>query len=100
MNYSGQWDVAQACARLLTAKEQGIETGTIDENMLSRYLSMADFPDPDLFIRTSGEIRISNFILFQLAYTELFFTPVPWPDFTPAVFQEALDAYALRERRF
>ena len=61
---------------------------------------MADLPDPDLFIRTGGEMRVSNFLLWNLAYTELFFSPLLWPDFTPAAFDEALDFYAGRERRF
>ncbi len=94
MNYSGRWDVVQACAKLAEANIP------VTEDAFMRHLSAADVPDPDLFIRTSGEQRISNFMLFQMAYTELFFTPVAWPDFTPEILQQALDAYALRERRF
>jgi undecaprenyl diphosphate synthase len=94
MNYSGRWDVVQACAKLAEANTP------VTEASLMQHLAAAHVPDPDLFIRTSGEQRISNFMLFQLAYTELFFTEVAWPDFTPAILQTALDAFALRERRF
>jgi undecaprenyl diphosphate synthase len=100
MNYSGRWDVVQACAKMTTDLAGMATPPVITEEVLSRYLSIADFSDPDLFIRTSGEQRISNFMLFQLAYTELFFTPIAWPDFTPAILDEALAAYALRERRY
>lgn len=100
MNYSGRWDVLQACRRMLAELPAEKDTSSISEALFTGYLSAGDLPEPDLFIRTSGEQRISNFMLFQLAYTELYFTPVAWPDFTPAVFKEALDAYALRERRY
>ncbi len=95
MNYSGRWDMVQACGKMLASNPS-----VVTESLLASHLSLAGLPDPDLFIRTSGEQRISNFMLFQLAYTELFFTPVAWPDFSPSVLQEALDAYAVRDRRF
>ncbi|MGE8250762.1 MAG: undecaprenyl diphosphate synthase family protein, partial [Stenotrophomonas bentonitica] len=72
----------------------------IDEAMLSSRVALADLPPPDLFIRTGGDTRISNFLLWQLAYTELWFTDVLWPEFDAAVLQQAIDAYASRERRF
>jgi undecaprenyl diphosphate synthase len=100
MNYSGRWDVMQACKRMVASLPEGSSPDLITEELFSQYLSVGSLPDPDLFIRTSGEQRISNFMLFQLAYTELYFTPVAWPDFTPAVFEEALQAYALRDRRY
>lgn len=68
--------------------------------MFSSYLCLSDLPEPDLFIRTGGEVRISNFMLWQFAYTELFFPKAYWPDFGPDVFQQALTAFASRERRF
>lgn len=101
MNYSGRWDVVQAAKSMMSdVLEKDLSVDAIDETLFSQYLSIAHLPEPDLFIRTSGEQRISNFMLFQLAYTELYFTPVSWPDFSPAVFEEALQAYALRDRRF
>ena len=72
----------------------------IDEDVLSRHLDTAPFPDPDLLIRTGGEERISNYLLWQVAYAELFFSSVYWPDFGKEALREALDAYASRERRF
>ena len=77
-----------------------LEPGDITPQKLAQKLSFADLPDPDLFIRTSGELRISNFMLWQLAYAELYFTSAFWPDFDEAELQKALDYYANRERRF
>lgn len=101
MNYSGRWDIVQASRRMAEALPTlGRTPDSVDQVLFASYLSIASLPDPDLFIRTSGEQRISNFMLFQLAYTELYFTDVPWPDFTPAVFESALQAFALRDRRY
>lgn len=101
MNYGGRWDIANAVrhvAQQATKKELKIED--ISPALIQSHLSLADLPDPDLFIRTSGEQRLSNFFLWQLAYTELFFTDTYWPDFKLPAFEEALQYYATRERRF
>ncbi len=101
VNYGGRWDIAEATRKLATQVASGeIEPGDITIDSLSEQLSTADIPDPDLFIRTGGEHRISNFLLWQLAYTELFFTDVYWPDFSEEIFDEALASFAGRERRF
>lgn len=97
-NYGGRWDVAQAVQKLL-ASEPGAVRGFAPE-ALEPYLSMAYAPEPDLFIRTGGEQRISNFLLWQLAYTEFFFTDLLWPDFDAAALCTAIDSYRQRERRF
>ncbi len=100
-NYGGRWDIAQACAELARRAMRGeIDPETITEDSLEPFLSMAGVPEPDLFIRTGGEQRISNFLLWQLAYTEMYFTPVLWPDFDRAQFEQALVSYAGRQRRF
>ncbi|WP_126455556.1 polyprenyl diphosphate synthase [Sulfuriflexus mobilis] len=93
-NYGGRWDILQAAQRAVA------ENRTIDEELFTRYLSLSDLPEPDLFIRTGGEHRISNFLLWQLAYTELYFTDTLWPDFDKARFVEAMRDYAGRQRRF
>ncbi len=100
-NYGGRWDIAQACARVAEEVRAGrLEPAAITPDTLAPYLSMADVPEPDLFIRTGGEQRISNFLLWQLAYTELYFTPVLWPDFDRKEFDLALESFAGRQRRF
>jgi undecaprenyl diphosphate synthase len=100
-NYGGRWDIAQACAQLARRVQKGeTDPATITEASLEPFLSLADSPEPDLFIRTGGEQRISNFLLWQLAYTEMYFTPVLWPDFDRAQFEQALASYAGRQRRF
>ena len=96
-NYGGRWDVVQACRR---AVADGLGPGELTEDVLSRYTALSFAPDPDLFIRTGGEMRISNFLLWQAAYSELFFTDCLWPDFGTAEVDAALAAYARRERRF
>ncbi|ROH85292.1 isoprenyl transferase [Pseudomethylobacillus aquaticus] len=98
VNYGGRWDVVQAMQRLLA--EQGTQPADLDEQTLASYLSMAYAPEPDLFIRTGGEQRISNFLLWQLAYTELYFTDTLWPDFNAAALDLAITSYQQRERRF
>ncbi|MNC86189.1 Ditrans,polycis-undecaprenyl-diphosphate synthase [compost metagenome] len=96
-NYGGRWDILQALARLLKERPS---LGAIQEEMLSPYLAMSYAPEPDLFIRTGGEQRISNFVLWQLAYTELYFTDTLWPDFDAAALDRAIISYQQRERRF
>ena len=96
-NYGGRWDIMQALSALLRDR-QSVEA--IDETALAPYLAMSYAPEPDLFIRTGGEQRISNFLLWQLAYTELYFTETLWPDFGADDFAAALADYAARERRF
>jgi undecaprenyl diphosphate synthase len=95
-NYGGRWDILQAANRC-RVEHPGEE---ITEALLARYLALADCPEPDLFIRTGGEERVSNFLLWQLAYTELYFTPVLWPDFGAGALDEAIASYRARERRF
>ena len=97
-NYGGRWDIAQAVQRLLSARPEAAR-GFIPE-ALEPYLSMAYAPEPDLFIRTGGEQRFSNFLLWQLAYTELYFTDLLWPDFDAAALGAAIASYQQRERRF
>lgn len=100
-NYGGRWDIAQACAQLASRAVRGeIDPAAITEESIEPFLSLAGVPEPDLFIRTGGEQRISNFLLWQLAYTEMYFTPVLWPDFDRAQFEQALASYAGRQRRF
>lgn len=100
-NYGGRWDIAQACAELARhARQDLIDPDAIAPDNIGRFLSLYDTPDPDLFIRTGGEQRISNFLLWQLAYTELYFTPALWPDFDRAEFDLALASYVGRQRRF
>ena len=96
-NYGGRWDIMQALSKLM--KEKG-SLNEVQEEMLSPYLAMSYAPEPDLFIRTGGEQRISNFLLWQLAYTELYFTETLWPDFDAAALDEAIASYRRRERRF
>ena len=100
-NYGGRWDIAQAARNLAVQVKQGqLEPEAITEKELQSALSFADLPEVDLFIRTGGDLRLSNFILWQAAYAELYFTPVLWPDFDEATYQLALDDYAGRQRRF
>jgi undecaprenyl diphosphate synthase len=96
-NYGGRWDVVQAVKKLMAA---GVTADDMNEVVLAQQLSMADAPEPDLFIRTGGEKRISNFLLWQLAYTELYFTETLWPDFNARALDAALASYRTRERRF
>ena len=96
-NYGGRWDVVQACRH---AVADGLQPDEITEARLSGYMAMRHAPDPDLFIRTGGEVRISNFLLWQVAYSELVFTDCLWPDFDVHALDAALAAYAARERRF
>lgn len=97
-NYGGRWDIMQAVHKMI-AENPG-STVDFDESDIARHLAMADAPEPDLFIRTGGECRISNFLLWQLAYTELYFTDTLWPDFNASTLDEAVASYQKRERRF
>ncbi|HTJ89918.1 MAG TPA: polyprenyl diphosphate synthase [Acidocella sp.] len=97
LSYGGRADIVTAARRVI---EAGLAPEALSEQMFARYLSTDGIPDPDLLIRTSGEVRISNFLLWQLAYAEMVFTDVLWPDFDADAFAEALEAYTTRERRF
>ena len=102
LSYSGKWDIVQATNKFVeNCKKSGNgEIPAITAQDIAANLSTADIPDPDLLIRTSGEQRISNYMLWQTAYTEYYFTDILWPDFRKAEFQQALEAYSNRERRF
>ncbi|HQR51328.1 MAG TPA: isoprenyl transferase [Methylophilaceae bacterium] len=97
-NYGGRWDIMQAMKRMLQARPELAQDFT--EQDLADFLSMHYAPEPDLFIRTGGEQRISNFLLWQLAYSELYYTDALWPDFDDAAFKQAIQSYRQRERRF
>ena len=96
-NYGGRWDIVQAMKKLMAAN---VAPEEVSEATLAQHLSMGGVPEPDLFIRTGGEQRISNFLLWQLAYTELYFTNALWPDFDAAALDAAIASYRTRERRF
>ena len=96
-NYGGRWDIVQAVKKLMAA---GVTQEEVSETALAKHFSMADMPEPDLFIRTGGEQRISNFLLWQLAYTELYFTDSLWPDFDAVALDAAIASFRARERRF
>jgi undecaprenyl diphosphate synthase len=97
-NYGGRWDIMQAANRMAAAHPE--RAGSYGEDDLAPFLAMAYAPEPDLFIRTGGEQRISNFMIWQLAYAELYFTELLWPDFDAAALDAAIDSYRMRERRF
>jgi undecaprenyl diphosphate synthase len=97
-NYGGRWDIAQAAHKLIAANPEAAQT--FEPEALEQFLSMAYAPEPDLFIRTGGEQRISNFLLWQLAYAEFYFTDMLWPDFDAAALETAIASYRQRERRF
>jgi undecaprenyl diphosphate synthase len=100
-NYGGHWDITQACRALAGRVACGeLAARDITAGMIGAELSLADLPEPDLFIRTGGEQRISNFLLWQLAYTELYFTDILWPSFDEKALDDALRSYASRQRRF
>jgi len=101
VNYGGRWDIANACKQIADRVLAGeISPQDIDAELVDRHVCLADLPEPDLFIRTGGEQRISNFLIWQLAYTELYFTDVLWPDFNKDEFDRAISWYAGRQRRF
>ena len=101
LSYSGRWELVNAVRKIaVEVKEGRLEPGTISQETVQRFLCTAGFPDPELMIRTSGEFRISNFLLYQLAYAELYFTDIRWPDFRKENLYEAIQDFQNRERRF
>ena len=101
LNYGSRDEIARAVKKMMRDQEAGkLEWETVTEDTISNYLDTAGLPDPDLMIRTSGEERLSNFLLWQLAYTEFYFTPVPWPDFGRDELIQAIEKYNSRDRRY
>lgn len=100
LSYSGKWDLLQATKRYAAECMAAGSELPLDEEGFSNYLATAGIPDPDLLIRTSGELRISNYMLWQCAYTEFYFTPVLWPDFRKKDLDLAIESYKQRERRY
>ena len=101
MNYGGRWDVTEACRKIAYRVRDGdLHPDAITPELVDKSLSLSELPPPDLFIRTGGEMRVSNFLIWHLAYTELYFTDTLWPDFDKKSLDAALDAYAKRQRRF
>jgi undecaprenyl diphosphate synthase len=101
MSYGGRWDIVQAARSAIADVQAGhLRPEDLDEQRFAKYLSLPDTPDPDLFIRTGGETRISNFLLWNLAYTEMVFQQCLWPDFGESHLREAIESFAGRERRF
>ena len=101
VNYGGRWDIVDACKKLTKrVQSKEILPDEINESVFSEFISTYPLPEPDLFIRTAGEMRISNFLIWQLAYTELYFTDVLWPDFDDCQLQQALENYGQRKRKF
>ncbi|MBE9568705.1 MAG: di-trans,poly-cis-decaprenylcistransferase [Proteobacteria bacterium] len=107
-NYGGRWDIVNACRSLISSMQDSatdtdaasLDVQSIDEQLFGSFLSLSDTPEPDLLIRTGGEQRISNFLIWQLAYAELYFVDTLWPDFSDQDFSDALDWFAGRQRRF
>lgn len=101
LSYSGRWDIVNAVKDIAHDVKSGkVDPGNIDTNLFSKYLSTDSMPDPELMIRTSGEMRVSNFLLWQLAYSEIYISPILWPDFRREHLYEAIMDYQTRERRF
>ena len=101
LSYSARWEIVNAVKHIASAVKAGtLRVEELDEQKVSKAMTTRNMPDPDLLIRTSGELRISNFLLWQLAYSELYFTPCLWPDFTVEEFRRAIADYQHRERRF
>jgi len=101
LSYSARWEITNAAKKIArSVAEKRINPENIDQELMDQAMETAHIPDPDLLIRTSGELRVSNFLLWQLAYTELYFTPVLWPDFRKKHFYQAIIDYQRRERRF
>ncbi len=101
LSYSSRWDITEACRRIAAEAATGqIDPADISDQTVADHLSTADMPDPDLLIRTGGDMRVSNFLLWQIAYTEIYITPTYWPDFSAEDFRLALQSFAGRQRRF
>jgi undecaprenyl diphosphate synthase len=101
LSYSGRWEIVDAVKKIAEDVKQGLVTpSSISEDLFKNYLNTSPFTDPELLIRTSGEMRVSNFLLWQIAYSELYFTDVLWPDFRKKDLHEAIISYQKRERRF
>ena len=101
LSYSSRWEIVEACKSIAADVAAGnLSTAEIDDRLFAGRLSTSDMPDPDLLIRTGGDMRVSNFLLWQIAYAELFVTTTYWPDFTEADFYDAIESYAGRQRRF
>ena len=101
VNYGGRWDIVNAARQLaFRVRDNELDPAAIDQDLFSQHVSLADVPEPDLFIRTGGEKRVSNYLIWHLAYTEMYFTDVLWPDFSDVELGKALDFYASRQRRF
>jgi len=101
LSYSGRWDITQAVRKIVSdVKRNVLSEEDVDENVISKYLSTQGIPDPDLLIRTSGEFRISNYLLWQLAYSEIYISPLFWPEFKRNQLYQAIEDYQKRERRF
>jgi undecaprenyl diphosphate synthase len=100
-NYGGHWDITQAFLKITKKIESGeLQAQDITESLISQHMTTSDLPEPDLFIRSGGEQRISNFLLWQLAYTEFYFTETLWPDFDKIAFSDAINSFKSRQRRF
>lgn len=101
LSYSGRWEITEAVRQIAAEVEQGtLHAGDINDHLFTKYLNTSEFPDPELLIRTSGEMRISNFLLWQIAYSELYISEILWPDFRREHLFEAIRSYQQRERRF
>ncbi len=101
LSYSARWEIVEACRTIAHKVQQGeLAPNLIDDNVVATHMATHDMPDPDLLIRTAGDLRISNYLLWQIAYSELYFTPVFWPDFTQDEFLKAIIDFQSRERRF
>ncbi len=101
LSYSSRWELVEACRHIALEVQHGtLDPSSIDDTVLSRHLATASMPDPDLLIRTGGDLRISNYLLWQIAYSELFFTDKYWPDFTKQDFVDAIIDFQQRERRY
>lgn len=100
-SYSSRWEITRACAKIAQQAKQGlIDPADITDETVRANLATSAYPDPDLLIRTGGDMRVSNFLLWQIAYSEIFVSPTYWPDFTPEKFEEAINNFRSRERRF
>ncbi len=100
LSYSGRWEIAEAVRKIAEDSKNGLDTDTITEETISKYLSTRNMPDPDLMIRSGGEFRVSNFLLWQIAYSEIFVTDTLWPNFNSSTLLEAIRDYQRRERRY